>query len=79
VLFIWWKHVSDFLKHNFETYRFLKQIDGSSYVELVVPNYEFRQKQKQTKFPTGSGSCFNLKHGYVFEYQWCHAESYRTV
>ena len=25
VLFIWWKHVSDFLKHNFETYRFLKQ------------------------------------------------------
>jgi len=25
VLFIWWKHVSDFLKHNFETYRILKQ------------------------------------------------------
>ena len=25
MLFIWWKHVSDFLKHNFETYRFLKQ------------------------------------------------------
>ena len=25
VLFIWWKHVSDFQKHNFETYRFLKQ------------------------------------------------------
>ena len=25
VLFIWWKHVSDFLKHNFETYRFIKQ------------------------------------------------------
>ena len=25
VLFIWWKHVSDFLKHNFETYRLLKQ------------------------------------------------------
>jgi hypothetical protein len=37
----------------------------SSYVELVVPNCEFRQhfRQKQTKFPTGSGSCFNLKHG----------------
>jgi len=37
----------------------------SSYVELVVPNYnfnEFRQHfgQKQTNF---SGSCFDLQHG----------------
>ena len=32
----------------------------SSYIELVVPNYNFNY-QKQTNFR--SGSCFDLKHG----------------
>jgi hypothetical protein len=55
----------------------------SSYVELVVLNYNFNEFRQHLKpfyklevnkhFRTGSGSCF------INEYQWCHAELYRTV
>jgi hypothetical protein len=45
----------------------------SSYVELVVPNYNFNEFFIKNKL------IYTYLHLHVFEYQWCHAESYRTV